>query len=61
MAPATVTDRGLPSLRAALGFLHLAPREPEVQLLHRWLDMWEGLGLVTVGVERLGYWLSLSP
>ena len=53
-------ERRLPTLRAALGFLELRPCEPEVQLLHRWLDTWEGLGLVTVGVERLGYRLSLS-
>ena len=45
---------------AALGFLQLKPIEPELQLLHRWLDTWEGLGLITVGVERQGYRLSLS-
>jgi hypothetical protein len=28
--------------------------------LHRWLDSWMGVGLITVGVERLGYRLSLS-
>ena len=48
------------NLTAALGFLQLKPTEPELLLLHRWLDTWEGLGLVTVGVERLGYRLSLS-
>ena len=53
-------DRRLASLRAALGFLLLKPTEPELQLLHRWLDTWEGLGLVTIGVERLGYRLGLS-
>ena len=54
------SDRRLATLRAALGFLRLPPREPELQMLHRWLDTWEGLGLITVGVERLGYRLSLS-
>ena len=54
------SDRRLATLRAALGFLRLPPREPELEMLHRWLDTWEGLGLVTVGVERLGYRLSLS-
>jgi hypothetical protein len=31
-----------------------------VNLLHSWLDTWTGLGLITVGVERQGYFLSLS-
>jgi hypothetical protein len=26
----------------------------------RWLDTWEGVGLITVGVERQGLRLSLS-
>jgi hypothetical protein len=26
-----------------------------LRLLHRWLDTWSGVGLITVGVERLGY------
>jgi hypothetical protein len=53
-------DRRLPTLRAALGFRQLAPRAPELRLLHRWLDTWTGVGLITVGVERLGYRLALS-
>ena len=48
------------SLYAALGFLRLPPTEPELQLLHRWLDTWTGVGLITVGVERRGMRLSLS-
>jgi hypothetical protein len=55
-----LTDRRLPILRAALGFLELPPRAPELRLLHTWLDTWTGVGLITVGVERLGYRLSLS-
>jgi hypothetical protein len=54
------TDRRLASLRAAIGFLQLAPRAQELRLLHRWLDTWSGVGLITVGVERLGHRLSLS-
>jgi hypothetical protein len=48
------------NLRAALGFLRLPSSAPELNLLHRWLDSWSGLGLITVGVERQGYRLSLS-
>jgi hypothetical protein len=55
-----VTDRRLATLRAALGFLELPPRARELRLLHEWLDGWVGVGLITVGVERLGYLLSLS-
>jgi hypothetical protein len=54
------TDRRLTSLRAALGFLQLAPRAPELRLLHQWLDTWTGVGLIAVGVERLGHRLSLT-
>jgi hypothetical protein len=43
-----------------LGFLQIDPRAPELQLLHEWLDNWAGVGLITVGVERRGYRLSLS-
>jgi hypothetical protein len=53
-------DRRLVTLRAALGFLQLPPRATELRLLHRWLDTWAGVGLITVGVERLGYRLALS-
>jgi hypothetical protein len=48
------------NLVAALAFLSLPQTEPELGLLHRWLDTWTGLGLITVGVERQGYRLSLS-
>jgi hypothetical protein len=47
-------DRRLATLRAALGFLHLPPRAPELRLLHRWLDSWTGIGLIAVGLHRQG-------
>jgi hypothetical protein len=47
-------------LRAALGFLQLPPRAPELRLLHRWLDTWTGIGLIVIGVERQGLRFSLS-
>jgi hypothetical protein len=50
----------LSRLPAALAFAQLEPREPELQLLHRWLDTWSGLGDIAVGMARHGYRLSLS-
>jgi hypothetical protein len=47
-------------LIAALGFLQLPPRAPELRLLHRWLDTWNGIGLIAVGMHRQGLRLSLS-
>jgi hypothetical protein len=55
-----MTDRRLATLRAALGFLELPPRAPELRLLHQWLDSWVGVGLIAVGVERFGCRLSLT-
>jgi hypothetical protein len=54
------TDARAPNLRAALGFVSLEPRAPELQLLHRWLDSWRGVGDVVTGMNRQGYWLHLS-
>ena len=31
-------------LRAALGFLSLVSRKPELRLLQRWLNTWSGIG-----------------
>ena len=39
------------NLTTALGFLKLKPNQPELQLLHRWLDTWEGLGLVRLALS----------
>jgi hypothetical protein len=33
---------------------------PELQLLHRWLDTWAGIGLVAVGLHRQGWELQLT-
>jgi hypothetical protein len=55
-----VTDRRLANLRAALGFLKLAPRAPELRLLHRWLDSWSGIGLVVAGMSHQGFQVSLG-
>jgi len=31
-------------LRAAVGFSLALPTEPELRLVHRWLDNWRGIG-----------------
>ena len=35
------------------------PTEPELQLLHRWLDSWPGIGHVVAGMAREGYDVEL--
>src|SRR5438094_7862092 len=47
-------------LRAAVGFALVPPDEPELRLLHGWLDSWRGVGDVVTGMNRQGYWLHLS-
>lgn len=47
-------------LRAALGFAALAPTEPELALLHGYLDTWRGIGDVVVGMARQDYDLQLT-
>ena len=46
-------------LQAVLGFLSLSAAEPELALLHAWLDGWRGVGLLAVGLHRIGYDLDL--
>jgi hypothetical protein len=57
--PPLVADRRA-TLAAALGFLALEPRGPELQLLHRWADTWRGVGEIVVGMERQGYLLHMT-
>jgi hypothetical protein len=47
-------------LHTAVGFCLVPPTEPELRLLHRWLDSWRGVGDVVTGMNRQGYWLHLS-
>ena len=34
--------------------------EPEITVVHEWLDNWSGLGLIAMGMERQGYRLHLT-
>jgi hypothetical protein len=60
MRPLSPDKRREANLRCALGLLRLTSSEPELTLLHRWLDSWSGIGLVALGMYRQGYRLSLS-
>jgi hypothetical protein len=53
-------DRRRSLLAAAVGFLQLEPRAPELRLLHRWLDCWRGIGDIVVGMHRQGWDLQLT-
>jgi hypothetical protein len=53
-----ISDRRA-TLVAAVGFLALEPREPELRLLHRYADTWRGIGDVVAGMARQEYDLEL--
>src|SRR6266403_5598995 len=57
--PVGIEDKRACLLRVALGFASLEPREPELGLLHRWLDTWSGVGHIVAGMARQGYDLEL--
>jgi hypothetical protein len=46
-------------LRAALAAVLVQAEAPELALFHRWLDNWRGVGLLAVGLYRIGYDLDL--
>jgi hypothetical protein len=52
-------DRRRDLLRAALGFLALEPREPELHRMHLCFDNWRGIGDVVAGIAREEYDLEL--
>jgi hypothetical protein len=49
-------------LRAALGFVTVrpAPRYPALDVFHRWLDTWRGVGAVAAGMARQDFDLQLT-
>jgi hypothetical protein len=55
-----VLDARARLIRAAVGFALVAPTEPELRLLHQWLDSWRGIGDVVTGMKRQGYEVSLG-
>jgi len=47
-------------LIAALAALRVKASEPELAAVHQWLDNWNGLRLIAIGVERQRYRLHLT-
>jgi hypothetical protein len=58
--PRDATDARAHLLRAAVAFVLAPPTEPELRLLHRWLDGWRGIGHITAGMFRQGWDLQLT-
>jgi hypothetical protein len=54
-----VTDRRARVLRAAVGFALVSADQPELRLLHGWLDSWRGIGDIVAGMARHEYDLEL--
>ena len=55
-----MTDQRTRLLRTAVGFALVPPNEPELRVLHRWLDCWGGVGDVVTGMKRQGYEVSIG-
>ena len=56
-----MTDRRARLMLATLGFLRLEGPQPAVlEVLHRWLDSWKGIGLIEHGMSWQGYDLQLT-
>jgi hypothetical protein len=47
-------------LRAAVAAMLVKAHAPELELMHRWLDSWSGIGLVVVGMTHQGFQVSLG-
>ena len=54
------SDQRRALLVAALAAVRIKSHEPELFLVHALLDSWRGLGLITAGMRRHGYDLSLT-
>jgi len=47
-------------LRAALAAVLVPAHAPELALVRRWLDTWNGVGLISAGMHRAGWDLQLT-
>src|SRR3989440_9134382 len=47
-------------LRAALAAVLVSSTAPELELVHRWLDSWRGVGQIAEGMHRAGWDLQLT-
>src|SRR5215475_212107 len=54
-----LTDAGR-RLRAALAAVTVQGVAPELQMVHRWLDNWRGVGQIAEGMHRAGWDLQLT-
>ena len=54
------SDQRRALLVAAFAAVRIRSHEPELFLVHALLDSWRGLGLLTAGMRRHGYDLSLT-
>ena len=52
-------NAGARRLRVALAAVLVRAEAPELALVHQWLDNWHGVGLLAVGLHRIGYDLDL--
>ena len=59
MVPGLVSDQRVPLLCATLGFLGTPPHEREFRLLHRYANMWRGIGDIVAGMARHEYDVEL--
>jgi hypothetical protein len=55
-----MTDARGQALHAAVSFAPVPANEPELRVLHRWMDCWRGVGDVVTGMKRQGYEVSIG-
>ena len=59
-APVRTVNAAGRRLRAALAAVLVPAYAPELALVHRWLDTWNGIGLISAGMHRAGWDLQLT-